>query len=160
MKSLLLVIDLQTSFINENTKYLINKIDNLINENKYDYVAFTRFINSTDSIWYTKLNYNGCMTEEDKKILIDTKQSKVIDKNIYSSLGEELKTYIKENNISKIYLCGIDTECCVLKTAFDLFENEYDVYVLKDYCACMNGETRHNNALDILKRNIGFDKII
>lgn len=160
MKSLLLVIDLQQSFINENTKHLINKIDNLINENKYDYVAFTRFINSTDSIWYTKLNYTGCMTEEDKMILVDTRGNKVIDKTIYSSLGEELKTYIKENNISQIYLCGIDTECCVLKTAFDLFENGYDGYVLKDYCACMNGNQRHNNALDILKRNIGYDKII
>ena len=58
---------------------------------------------------------------------------------------------------TQIYLCGIDTECCVLKTAFDLFENEYDVYVLKDYCACMNGETRHNNALDILKRK--YEKV-
>ena len=62
--------------------------------------------------------------------------------------------------IDKIYLCGIDTECCVLKTAFDLFENEYDVYVLKDYCACMCGTQRHNNAIEILKRNIGYDKII
>ena len=62
--------------------------------------------------------------------------------------------------LSKIYLCGIDTECCVLKTAFDLFENEYDVYVLQDYCACSKGIERHNNALQILRRNIGYDKII
>jgi len=160
MKSLLLIIDLQKSFINDNTKILLEKIDNLLNNNKFDEVVFTRFINSTDSIWFKKLNYKECITEESKSIQIDTRNKKIIDKTIYSALGNELKLYIKEHGISKIYLCGIDTECCVLKTAFDLFESGYDVYVLKDFCACMKGIQRHENALEILKRNIGYDKII
>ena len=160
MKSLLLIIDLQKSFINENTEILLNKIDNLLDTNKFEEVVFTRFINSTDSIWFKKLNYKECITEESKAIQIDTRSKKIIDKTIYSALGYELKLYIKEHNISKIYLCGIDTECCVLKTAFDLFENGYDIYVLKDYCACMHGLKRHENAIEILKRNIGYDKII
>lgn len=42
MKSLLLVIDLQKSFINENTKYLIDRINNLVNSSMYDYVIFTK----------------------------------------------------------------------------------------------------------------------
>jgi len=160
VKSLLLIIDLQQGFINNNTEVLLNKIKVLLNEKKFDKVVFTRFINYTDSILYRKLNYNGCITEESRKILIETNDSKIIDKTIYSAFGKELKTYIKQNDISKIYLCGIDTECCVLKTAFDLFENDYDVYVLKDYCSCMHGIQRHNNALEILKRNIGYDKVI
>ena len=49
MKSLLLVIDLQNEFINDNTRYLIKKIDKLIDSKKYDDVLFTRFIN--DSRW-------------------------------------------------------------------------------------------------------------
>ena len=57
-------------------------------------------------------------------------------------------------------LCGIDTEACILKTAFDLFEKEYDVYVLKDYCASTLGVKRHNNAIAILKRNIDEKSII
>ena len=138
----------------------MNKIDNLLDTNKFEEVVFTRFINSTDSIWFKKLNYKECITEESKAIQIDTRSKKIIDKTIYSALGYELKLYIKEHNISKIYLCGIDTECCVLKTAFDLFENGYDIYVLKDYCACMHGLKRHENAIEILKRNIGYDKII
>ena len=160
MKSLLLIIDLQKSFINENTEMLLNRISDLLNAHKFEEVIFTRFVNSEESIWFKKLNYQECITEESKAIQIDTKNNKIIDKNIYSALGNELKSYIIENEISKIYLCGIDTECCVLKTAFDLFENGYDVYVLKDYCACMKGIERHKNALEILKRNIGYDKII
>ncbi|MBO5183977.1 MAG: isochorismatase family protein [Bacilli bacterium] len=29
--------------------------------------------------------------------------------------------YIIKNNITSIYLCGVDIDCCVLKTAFDFF---------------------------------------
>lgn len=160
MKSLLVVIDLQEAFVNDSTKDVVFKIDSLIKENKYDDVVFTRFINSTDSIWYKKLNYKECIAEESKKIIIDTQNYIVIDKFVYSALNDEFINYVRENNIDRIHLCGIDTECCVLKTAFDLFENKYDVSVLKDYCGCMEGVDRHNNALDILRRNIGSNNVL
>ena len=159
MNTLLLIIDMQKAFINPNTEYLIEKISNLINANKYNYIVFTRFINTNDSIYVSDLNYYGCIGE-DKELVIKPDNHKVIDKKVYSSLNSELKNYIIENNIDKIYLCGINTDCCVLKTAFDLFENEYDFYILKDYCASTNGIEKHNNALEILKRNIGNKRII
>lgn len=159
MNTLLLIIDMQKAFINPNTEYLIEKISNLINTNQYNYIVFTRFINTNDSIYVRDLNYYGCIGE-DKELVIKPDNHKIIDKKIYSSLNSELKKYIIENNIAKIYLCGINTDCCVLKTAFDLFENEYDFYILKDYCASTNGIEKHNNALEILKRNIGNKRII
>lgn len=160
MKKLLLIIDLQQAFINENTEYIINKISDLLDNNKYDEVAFTRFVNSYDNVCYKRLGWEDCISLESKKIKIDTYDKKIFDKETYTSLTDEFKNYIKENKIEKIYLCGIDTECCVLKTAYDLFENDYDVYVLKDYCACMDGIDSHNSALNILKRNIGEDRVI
>jgi len=50
MKSMLLVIDLQKSFINENTLYLVKRVDKLVNSSKYDLIVFTKFINNEDSI--------------------------------------------------------------------------------------------------------------
>ena len=158
--NLLLVIDLQKAFINENTVDVVEKINNLIKDNKYDKVVFTRFINSDDSIWVKKLKYKECVSDESKRIVIDTNNNLVIDKNIYSAFTEQLKKYISDNKIDNIYLCGIDTDCCVLKTAFDLFENGYNVYVLKDFCACTHGNVMHNNAIEILKRNIGDKYVI
>ncbi len=158
MNSLLLVIDLQKSFINKNTQYVVNDIKEKMKE--FENIVFTRFINSNDSNWYRKLNYKGCLSDEDKQIVIPTENHKVIDKEIYTAYCTELIKYISENNIEKIYLCGIDIECCVLKTALDLFENNYEVYVLKDLCACTLGEERKQNAIDILKRNIGKDSVI
>lgn len=160
MNSLLLVIDVQNQFINNHTKFLPVKIEELIDENKFDNVAFTKFINTTENLFYKNLNWKGCLTEKSQQLVIKSKKCRIFEKSIYSALNDNLIKYINENNISKIYLCGIDTECCVLKTAFDLFESEFDVYVLKDYCACTHGKTRHENALKILRRNIGKNKVI
>lgn len=160
MKSLLLVIDLQNAFINNNTENLPKKIKVLIKNKHYDEIAFTRFLNNSNSIFDKKLNYDRCINEEDRKIVIDIKNSKVFDKTVYSAVNNELIKFITKNGIEEIYLCGIDTECCILKTAFDLFELGYNVYVLKDYCGCTHGKIRHNNAINILKRNIGKDYVI
>ena len=85
---------------------------------------------------------------------------KVINKKIYSALNEELKEYIKSNSINQIYLCGFDTDACIQKTAIDLFEQNYDVYVLKGYCMSHAGKETHDFYINNLKRLIGKDKII
>lgn len=159
MSKLLLVIDVQKDFIKNTTKEYVSKIEELVNSNKYENVAFTKFINSEDSLWYKKLNYKGCMTKEGQEIVIDTKNHKVFEKTIYSSLNEEFKQYLKENNIKEIYLCGFETNACVQKTALDLFESGYDVYVLKDYCMTTSLEL-HNVIIDNLRCLIGKDSII
>lgn len=160
MKSLLLIIDLQNAFINENTNNLPKKIEKLIDSNKYNTIAFTKFINFENSIFANKLNWKGCIDEEDKKIVINTQNNIIFNKTKYSVVSEEFINYINDNKITEIYLCGIDTECCVLKTAFDLFELGYNVYVLKDYCACTKGIKRHNNAIEIIRRNIGKNFVV
>ena len=160
MNRLLLVIDVQNDFINEHTKNTLTKIKELVDSNKYDLTAFTRFINDENSIWYKKLNYKGCMTKEGQAIAINTKNNKVFDKNIYTAVNDELKKYIQKNNISKIYLCGFDTDACVQKTAIDLFEQNYDVYVLKDYCMSHLGKETHNFYINNLARLIEKNGII
>lgn len=160
MKSLLLVIDLQNAFINQNTEKVPSKIEETIASNQYDDVAFTRFVNYEDSLYIKKLNWRGCLSEEDKTIVINTKDYQVFDKSIYSSVTKELIEYIHKNQITEIHLCGINTDCCVLKTALDLFELGYNVSVLENLCGSTYGMERHNQAIDILKRNIGENYVI
>ena len=82
-----------------------------------------------------------------------------MDKTIYSAVNKELENYIKDNKIEQIYLCGFDTDACVQKTAVDLFEKNYDVYVLKDYCMSYNIEL-HNTIIENLKRLIGEKSVV
>ena len=158
--NLLLVMDLQNEFINENTLSAEEEIKKLVNSDKYDRVLFTRFINDENNPTFKKLNYKGFINDQSKEICIDTNENKVFDKRTYSAYNQELIDYISNNNIKNIYLCGIDIECCVLVTALNLFENNYNVFILKDYVYCTHGEQRKSNALEILKRDIGEENII
>lgn len=158
--TLLLIIDVQKNFINNNTKKIPNKITNLINKNHFDYIAFTKFINDENSNFYKMLNYKGCINEDDRKIVFDTQNNKVFTKRIYTAVNDEFKTYIKENEIKKVYLCGIDTDACVLKTAIDLFENNIDVKVIENCCMSHSGKKYHNYAIKMLKKLIGKESII
>ena len=100
------------------------------------------------------------MTEEDRRIVIDTKDNRVLEKRTYTALTQELMTYLKENKIEDIYLCGIDTDACVLKTAIDMFENNYNVKVI-EYCTMSHsGRRYHKFAIKMLKKLIGKDSII
>ncbi len=160
MNKLLLVIDVQADFINENTKPILNEIIKLVDSKTYNKIAFTRFINDKNSIWYRKLNYKGCMTKEGQKILLDTKDYKIFDKKIYSAVNEEFEKWIRDNNINEIYLCGFDTDACIQKTALDLFEKGYNVFVLKDYCMSHCGKELHDIIINNLKLLIGRNSII
>lgn len=157
MKKLLLIIDVQNAFINKKTKHILKRINSLLDSNTYDDVIFTRFINSKDSLWYKKINYKRCIEDKDNVIPFNTKDYLVMDKKIYSAYNDELVKFIKDNNIDEIYLCGIDTGACILKTALDLFDNGYNVFVLKDYCSSTRGRIFHNRALSIIKRNVVYN---
>lgn len=160
MNNLLLVIDLQENFINDNTKNVPNSVKKLIDSNITNHIVFTKFINDEKSNFYKVLNYKGCMNEKDRNIVIDTKGYKIIEKRIYSALNEELKLYIDNNNIKTIYLCGIDTDACVLKTALDLFENGFDVKVIEDCSMSHSGIEYHNSAINMLRKLIGNQNVI
>ena len=106
------------------------------------------------------MNYKGCMTKEQQEIAIDTKNYRIFDKRIYTALNDELKQFIDENNIDEIFLCGFDTDACVYKTALDLFENNYNIYVLENYTMSHKGLELHNIFINNLKRLIGKDNVI
>ncbi len=158
--SLLLIIDVQRNFINENTESLISKINEFIKKSNYNYIAFTKFINDENSNFYKVLNYKGCINEYDREIAIETKDNKIFNKRTYTALTDELKKYISEKNIETIYLCGIDTDACVFKTALDLFDSNYNVKILKDYCMSHSGLEDHNMAIHLLKKLIGANNVI
>ena len=160
MKELLLVIDLQKDFINDNTENISCNIEKLISSKKYKYVVFTKFINDINSSFYKTLNYKGCMSEDGRKIVIDTLEYPILEKKTYTALNYELKKFIEDNDIKKIYLCGIDTDACVLKTAIDLFENNLEVKVIEDCCMSHSGKEYHNSAINMLKKLIGKQNVI
>ena len=158
--SLLVIIDFQNAFINQHTIKAKEEISELLKRGKYNNILFTRFLNSESNPVYQKLRWDNCIDAESVKICIDTTGYDILDKTTYTALNDEMREYVAERQIGTIYLCGIDAECCVLVTALNMFENNYDVRVLEDYVYCMHGEKAKKGAIEILKRNIGKQNII
>lgn len=100
------------------------------------------------------------MTNEGRKIVLDTKNYKVFEKRKYTVFNNELEEYILVNNVDTVYLCGFDTDACILKTALDLFEHNIKVFVLEDYCMSHSGYYFHNAAILMLKKMIGTKSVI
>ena len=120
---MLLIIDCQKAFINNYTKEYVNKIKKQLNTKDYSNVVFTIFKNNNKSAFYNLLGYKKCINDDDCKLMIDGNFT-IIEKYTYSSVNIDLIEYISKNSIDEIYLCGFDTDGCILKTAFDLFENQ------------------------------------
>ncbi|MBR2679137.1 MAG: cysteine hydrolase [Bacilli bacterium] len=158
--NLLLIIDFQKEYLNDVTSKSVEELSELVNSNKYDDIVFTRFINSKDNPVYNVAKWEGCMDEESISIPIDTMNYKVLDKGTYTACNDELINYIKEHNINNIYLAGFDIDCCVYATALNLFENNYNTYILKDYVYSCVSEELKKEILEILGRCIGEDHIV
>lgn len=161
---ILLVIDLQKGFINNSTEHLLNILPGLIKFHKQKSVPviFTRFINNIDSSFVRLMNWHKFTTSSEIDITDELLPfaEKVFDKHgIYSAFTNEFSKYIESNDIQKIYLSGIATDGCILKTAVDCFERGIEPVIISEACASHGGEEIHNAGLTLLKRFIGENQI-
>jgi nicotinamidase-related amidase len=160
----LLVIDVQRGFINCNTAHVVPKIRTLLDMRHFQKHLFTRFINSPNSQFAKQLQLFG-MYEDDPDTELAPElipyASEVFIKYGYGSLTPELHQLLTVQQASQVVLVGIETDACVLKTAFDLFDAGFHVQVISDLCASGDADPRiHESALSILARNIGVSNVL
>ena len=159
MANALIVIDVQNYFVNDNTKSLPVKIAKFIENNKFDFVLFTKFVNKEGSNFFKKLNWKKCTGSPDTDIhsaltnCVD--KNNVFEKSTYSILKcEKLAQFFETNEITKLFLCGIDIDACVLASAYDSFDLGYDFEILKDLSLSHYGEELNNSAHNIIEKNL------
>ncbi|KAK7488790.1 hypothetical protein BaRGS_00019925 [Batillaria attramentaria] len=67
---------------------------------------------------------------------LGVKDEQVFPKTCFSMLLPEVESFLKEQReVKSVVLCGIETQACVLQTALDLIERDYDVHVIADACS-------------------------
>lgn len=159
-KSLLIIIDVQKGFINDFTKDVPKKIKNhlIASQEKYDFVIFTKFINKPNSKFIKYLNWKGCMKPEEIEIVDELKdfvgKENLFEKETYSVFkSEELMNFIQTNKISQIFLCGLNTDACVIASAFDGFDLGFEINVIKELTNTFWGPEEYNNWT---LKNIGY----
>lgn len=165
MSDLLLVVDMQNAFVNEKVSPIIPNIIALIKQFKATHrpVAFSRFINSATSNYVKLLRWDSCAIGAEIEIIPDlldyTKNAFVFDKPYYTPYTTEFEDYLTTNKITRIFICGVTTESCVLKAALDVFEDNKEPIVIEDACYCDRGIESHKAGIFIISRNIGRKQV-
>lgn len=157
----LLVIDVQNGFVSEETKDVLPKLEQLTAEFHGGLIIATQFINSVNSGFTDIMHWNNLRTSPEIDLIpfVATAASVLIKKTGYSACTDEVMDLLQRNNITEVYLVGIDTDCCVLTTAISLFEHNIRPVVLEYYCSSNGGSKSHAAALTVLGRTIGEDQI-
>lgn len=151
-KKLLMLVDIQACFINEQSSWLPVKLAEYIKTAEYDTVVATRFVNHSDTPCYKLLNWTDCCTESEFKICpeLDGLYSRVFDKGTYTSVTPEVLKFLEDENFSEIHVCGISEACCVVATAYDLFDRGFNVKAIPALSAVTGDLAGYKEAADFM----------
>jgi len=70
--------------------------------------------------------------------------------------GTDLEILLRTLGVETVILIGINTNTCVLNTAFSAFNRDFEVVVISDCVASMYGEDLHILGLENIKRCLGY----
>jgi nicotinamidase-related amidase len=157
MSNALVIIDAQRYFINDFTKGIPEKIAK-VTENGFDFIIFLKFVNAEASNFSKDLNWKKMFSSPEIDITPEleklAKKSIVFSKTSFSAFrSKEFANFIRKNKVDTLFICGFDTDGCVLSTALEAFDLGYSVRVLEDLCASHHGIDIHKSAISIMKRN-------
>lgn len=159
MPAPLLIVDVQSGFINSFTHHIPQRVVRLIDRDEYAPVLFTRFLNSSDGPYQRFLDWHNCSSEPETNIVPElqpfAKPEFIFSKSGLCGMPDELCKYLRSQHIERVFIVGIDTDMCVLKIAMDLFDLGVEPIVYTDCCASTAGLQAHLAGLAVLSRNIG-----
>ncbi len=160
---LLLIIDAQEGFMNEENRKITNDIIEHVKNEEYNLIIATRFINKIDSL-YNKDSYRREITMLSSKAKLVEGIGELADitimKSTYTALTTDLDKLLKKNEVKEVYLSGFNIESSIIATAFGLFDEDVKPIILSKLCGTMREDTFKQNALMILGNTIGKDNIL
>lgn len=156
MKTAIIVVDVQKFFLHDAPNDFPKKVAEHIKATNYPVVAFTVFKNQPDSNFVRSLKWKKSMSHTDTKLPPEFDEfikDNVFVRAAYSGFeSTNLHEYLTRQAIEKVVICGMDTDACVLATAFSAFDKGYMVDVNFDLTISQAG--LENESAKIIKRNI------
>jgi nicotinamidase-related amidase len=136
MKRALLVIDIQQYFMEDAPSSLPRDVVEhyQTKANNYGLVCFAAFRNQPGSNFVRSLKWDKCSSDQDV-ILPPAFQpyirpDNVFERTAYSVFKDaRLHAFLQEHEVDRLVLCGVDTDACVLGTAFEAFDLGYHVEI-------------------------------
>jgi len=166
-RPVLVVVDVQNGFITEHSQPVVPLIVDLVRrwQAAHGDVIFTRYLNYPGSPFERLIGWTKMTDGPEIELVTELApyvgaHIPVVNKYIYTLFTPEGTSLVKEHRWTDLYICGIDTENCVLKTAVDAFERNLTPWILKDACASHSGPEAHAAGLFVVSRSIGTNQII
>ncbi|CUU57846.1 Nicotinamidase-related amidase [Parafrankia irregularis] len=163
----LVVIDAQNGFLTEHSRPVVPTIVDLVQrwQAAGGATIFTRYLNFPGSQYerimgWTKLQESPETDLVDELSPYHEKATAVVDKTIYTLFNEAGSAVVAEHEWTDLYICGIDTNSCVLKTAVDAFERDLTPWIVVDACASHSGPEAHDAGLLVARKFIGESQLI
>ena len=166
--AVLVVVDVQNGFVREESRHVVPVVVDLVNrwQAAGGDVVFTRYINYAGSPFERLIKWSELMDSPQIDIVPELqpyveKATAVIDKTMYSLFADARgSALVRERGWNDIYVCGIATESCVLKTAVDAFELDLTPWLIEDASASHAGLAVHESGILVTQRFIGEGQII
>ncbi|MGD9986356.1 isochorismatase family cysteine hydrolase [Pseudonocardia sp.] len=158
----LVVVDVQNGFITEHSQHVVPVIARLVQQwlDAGRDVVFTRYLNYDDSPFERVMGWSKLKESPEIDVVDDLedlthKVTAVIDKRIYSLFNDEGIALAVSRRWTDMFVCGIDTEVCVLKTAVDAFEHGIRAWLITDASASHSGDPAHRAGVLVAEKMIG-----
>lgn len=167
-RPVLVVVDVQNGFVRDASRHVVPVIADLVDRWQaagLD-VVFTRYFNSPGSQFERLFGWTGLHGPPETDIVSELAvqaraATAVIDKDIYSLFTSHGRELIRSHGWTDLYVCGIATESCVLKTAADAFEQgDLTPWIIEDASASHAGPAAHDAGIAVAARFIGPNQII
>lgn len=158
-KKALIIVDVQPAFLTKRNDYIIKNITKLIDSIEYDIYVETIAYAERGSIWekQTKSIYpknEDFHTHEKILAFLKDKKSIHLEKDTKSAFkGDvDLIQIFRRANIEEAHVVGLDTNDCVLATAFEAFDNGFFTYVIEECTESSSSLSMRIQALAILRQ--------
>ena len=156
-KKALLLVDIQEIFLKPRNRYILANIQRLLKSVPYDLYFEALFWAPNNSIWSKQLNWTSpkrdSKPEQMISKLLKTKKTVYFQKNTKSAFKGNfsiLKT-LNKNKIKEVHIVGLDTNDCVLATAYEAFDFGFYTYVIEECVESSGGLSIHKHGLATLR---------
>ncbi len=141
-----MIVDVQKAF--EPPAAFLKKLEPY--SRRFSRRVFTRFINPPGSLFRTVLKQKSCAPGSvDTELIIPPRRGDlVIDKTGYGLTASHIRR-LKQKRITRVTVCGLDTDACVLGVMFSLFDAGIRCHLKEDMCWSSSG--LHKPALKIMR---------
>jgi nicotinamidase-related amidase len=163
----IVVVDVQNGFVTEHSKSVVPAIVDLVSRWQAGGgdIVFTRYHNYPGSQYERLIHWTALQEAPETDIVAElapyaARATAVIDKTIYSLFNDAGAELVRDREWTDLYVCGIDTEGCVLKTVVDAFERGLTPWLLTDASASHSGAEAHTAGLLVASRFIGKGQLI